>query len=173
MNRNPLDALEKIVDLATNAEQNFITLGRLLRQVKDADPNLFKAAIEQSGLSRRAAYYLVRVVKHFEGMPIEDAELAAIGWTRAEIIAPHLTIQNCKHLVAQASALTTRDLKITMAGGRPVPGTRAVVLYLKPTQYARFAKAIAAHGGKSIGGGLTNKERALMNLIAAAEQVAK
>lgn len=173
MNRNPLDALEEIVDLSTNAEQNFIVLGRLLRQVKEADPDLFKLAIEQGCISRRTAYYLVHIACCFEGMPIEDDELAAIGWTRADIIAPHLTIQNCKDLVAQAAALTTRDLKITMEGGRPVPGTRAVVLYLKPTQHARFAKAIASNGGKSIGGGLTNKELALMNLIAAAEQATK
>jgi len=173
MTRNPLDAVHKIADLSANAEQNFIVLGRLLRQVKEADTELFKLAIEESGFSPRKAYYLIRVVKHFDGLPIDDAVLAALGWTRADVIAPHLTIQNCKHLVAQASALSTRDLKITMAGGRPVPGTRAIVLYLKPTQHARFAKAIEAHGGKVIGDALTNKERALMNLIDAAEEATK
>ena len=98
-------------------------------------------------------------------MPIDNAELAGIGWTRAETIAPHVTLENCNSLVAQAAQHSTRDLKIIMAGGRPVPGTRAVILYLKPKQYARFAKAVEAHGGTSIGGTLTNKEEALMNLI--------
>jgi hypothetical protein len=46
------------------------------------------------------------------------------------------------------------------------------MLYLKPQDYARFAKAIVNHGGKAQGSGLLGKERALMRIIDAAEKIA-
>jgi hypothetical protein len=50
-------------------------------------------------------------------------------------------------------------------GGRPVPGTRRVLLYFKPREYEAFAGAIVKHGGAASGPCLTNKEQALLNLI--------
>jgi hypothetical protein len=60
-----------------------------------------------------------------------------------------------------------RELKLIMNGSRPTPGTRCVRLYLKPTQYDRYARATVAHGGKMVAGSLKDRERALMNIIAA------
>ena len=166
------DAYNKIIRLSTHVDQNFIELGRLLRQLKERDKELFKQVCEDSGLGRRKGYYLVAIVKQFEGLPITDAQLASIGWTKAEIIGKHVTTDNWPELLAEAQQRSTRDLKIIMSGGQPVRGTKCVVLYLKPNHYERFQKAIKTHGGKVEGGSLKNKERALMNIIVAAEQAA-
>jgi hypothetical protein len=158
--------------LAAKQENNFVQLGRLLRKLQDKDKELFKQLIEEAGLQKRVAYYLVEVARRFEGVPISDAELTAIGWTKAIIIGPHVTTKNCRKLMALAQKHSAHDLQTIMEGGTPIPDARRVTLSLKPTQFERFSKAILAHGGKLVNGGLKNKERALMNLIAAVEKAA-
>ena len=166
---------DPIISLAIHAEHNFIELGRLLRTLNESYPKLFREAYTEAGLGKRKAYYFVAIVKQFKGLPISNAELASIGWTRAGIIGKHVTPKNVSELFALAEQHSTRDLNIIMSGGQPVSGTRTVVLHLKPRQYQRFVKALTLHGGKLKGKGIKNKERALMNLIDAAgvEETAK
>ena len=92
---------------------------------------------------------------------------------RSFIIAPHFDDDNCGVLLALAATNSTRDLQIAMDGGDPVPGSKAILLYLSPEDNAHFVKAILAHGGKSEGGTLYYKEAALMAIIAAAEEAGK
>jgi hypothetical protein len=169
---DPEDVYTRIVRLSIRAEQNFIELGRLLRELKKLDKTLFKQVYVATGLGRRRAYHFIAIVRQFEGLPITDAQLAGIGWTKADIIGKHITPENGAELLAEAEKRSARDLRIIMGGGQPVRGTRSVTLYLKPDQYQRFVKAVEAHGGKAPDGSLKFKERALMTIIAAAESAA-
>ena len=167
---NLTDTYSEAVALSAKPEDNFVKLGRLLRKLKVEDNDQFKQLIKESGLGRRKAYYLAEIARRFEGLPITDAQLTAIGWTRAHIIGPDVTPRSWQELLTLAEQHTARELKLVMKGDRPTPGTRCVLLYLKPTQYDRYARATVAHGGKLVAGSLKIRERALMNLIAATEK---
>ncbi len=166
------DIFDEAVSLSTQSEDNFVKLGKLLRKLQVEDKELFKQLIEENGLDRRKAYYFAAIARQFTGLPINKEKLAAIGWTKAEIIGPHVTRNNWRELLELARKYSAHDLRIAVNGGTPVRGMRSVLLRLKPRQYDRFAKAVAAFGGKVDGATLKNKERALMNLIDAAEQAA-
>jgi hypothetical protein len=164
------DTYNEAVALSAKFEDNFVKLGRLLRKLQVEDKGLFKQLIEESGLGRRKAYCLAEIARRFVGLPISDAQLTGIGWTFAHIIGPHVTPRNWQELLALPEQHNAREVKLIMNGGRPTPGTRCVRLYLKPTQYDRYARATVAHGGKMVAGSLKDRERALMNIIAAAEK---
>src|SRR5271155_3212970 len=163
------DAYEDALELAFEFEENFVELGRKLRYLQDNNHNLFKGVCFKTVLAPRKAYYLARMARQIEKLGIPDQQLIDLGWTKVAAIGLHLTKANWRELLNLARRHTVRDLKIVAEGGRPVPGTRCVLLYLKPGQYEAFAKAILQHGGKAKGPGLKNTERALMNLIAKAE----
>ena len=166
------DTFDEAASLTATFEDNFVKLGRLLRKLQVEDKAMFKQLIEETGIDRRKAYYFSAIARQFEGIPVSDAQLGAIGWTKVEILGPHVTRSNWRKLLALAQKHSARDLRIVMEGGRPVEGTRCVLLYFKPRQYERFAKAVTAFGGKVVGETLKNRERALMNIIAAAERAA-
>jgi hypothetical protein len=168
---SPTETYNEAVALSAKPEDNFIKLGRLLRKLQVEDKDLFKQLIEESGLQRRKAYYLAAIARQFDLVPIKDAQLAALGWTRAQIISRYVTPRNWMELLELAQKLSTHDLKIAVSSDKPVRGTRSVTLFLKPSQYDRYVRATVAHGGKVIDGVVKNRERALMNLIAAAEKV--
>jgi hypothetical protein len=158
-------AYEDALQLAFKMEDNFLALARKLRFLQDHNPNLFKEVCFKSGTDSRKAYYLTRISRQIEKLRIPDQQLIDVGWTKVEVIGPHLTKENWKQLVMLARENTVRNLKIVMEGGKPVPGTRCVLLYFKPRQYEVFAKAILQHGGHPNGQGLANTQRALLNLI--------
>ena len=113
------DTFSEAVALSAKQEDSFVRLGRLLRKVQVEDSGLFKQLIEEAGLQRRTAYYLAEIARRFDGLPIKDGQLTAIGWTKAAIIGPHVTRGNWRKLVALAQEHLTHDLQIIMAGGTP------------------------------------------------------
>jgi hypothetical protein len=165
MTRDLFEVFDEAVQLASSVEDNFLQLARRLRKLQDHNSNLFKGVCSQTGLGRRKAFYLAKIARQIEDLAIPDPQLAAIGWTKVEAIGKHLTKVNWQNLLALAHEHSVHDLKIVMKGGRPIPGTRCVLLYLKPSHYALFANAIVKHGGRIKGVGLAGKERALLALI--------
>jgi len=159
------EAYEEAIDLASKYEENFLELGRKLRFLQDNNHNLFKGVCKETGLDPRKAYYLARMSRQIEKLGIPDQQLIDVGWTKVTVIGLHLGKANWKGLLKLAHEHSVRDMKILMQGGTPVPGTRCVLLYFKPLQYEVFAKAVLQHGGNLSGQGLTNTERALLNLI--------
>ena len=165
---HPFDVYEDALELASKYEENFVELGRKLRYLLDHTPNLFKGVCKETTLSPRKAYYLARLAKQIEKLGIPDQALIDVGWTKVAAIGLDFTKANWRELLKHAKEHNVRDLKIIAQGGKPVPGTRCVLLYLKPAQYEKFAKAILANGGKANGPGLANTERALMAIVAKA-----
>jgi hypothetical protein len=52
------DLIDNALALSKDVEDNFLELGKSLRQLQDRDPDLFHQIIEKTTLGRRKAYYL-------------------------------------------------------------------------------------------------------------------
>ena len=126
------DTYNEAVTLSAEPEDNFVKLGRLLLKLQVEGKDLFKQLIKESGLERRKAYYLAAIARQFDLVPIKDAQLAAIGWTRAQIISRYVTPRNWRELLELAQKHSAHDLKIAVSGDkRKVRGTRSVELVLE------------------------------------------
>jgi len=158
---------DRAVRLASRIDDDFLELGRLLKQLQERDSELFDQVREETRLGRRRAYYLVKIARCVEGLPIPREQLARIGWTKLALIAEELTHTNWREMLELAEKHTAHGLKAVLAGRRP--NERCVVLYLSAKDYQRLANALLRYGATSTGSALSNKEPALMALIAAAE----
>ena len=69
------DLYDKAKALSGDVEDNFLELGRSLRQLLDRDPELFKEIVAKTNLGRRKAYYLVEVSRIFDPLPIPRSRL--------------------------------------------------------------------------------------------------
>jgi hypothetical protein len=161
---------KRTIELSHRVDERFLELSRALRQLKKADPAQFQLCVENSRISRRKAFYLLRV-ETFEKLNIPDKRLQAIGWTKLRVIEPHISKSNLKELLKLAEISTTRDLVAMMAGDSAHTKPHCVLMYLSEGQYAKFAQAVLAHGGKKSTRGLVGKEHAIVSLIASHEKL--
>jgi hypothetical protein len=161
----PSDLLEAALGLADQPDENFLPLGRILSQLRAEDPSRFHGFIKLSEVSRRKAYYLVAVARAFEGLDVPDARLAAIGWTKLQIIAPHVDAANLEGLLKLAETETVRELRRALSGLESQGKTRCVLLYFTLDEYAVIEKALVAHGAGKVGKALVDKEAALLKLV--------
>jgi hypothetical protein len=159
------DLYDKALGLAGNVEDNFLDLGKSLRQLFDRDPDLFKRALDKSNLGSRKAYYLVNISRWFDGAPVGRARLRKIGWTKLQVIGPHVENQNLEELLQLAENNTTAQLKMLVKGEQPVNNAHCVLMYFSPQQYEQLEESLLKHGGTRSGRGILNKETALMNII--------
>jgi hypothetical protein len=162
------DIYEKALTMSSNVEDNFLELGRRLRQLQDRDPELFQKVVEKSDLGLRKAYYLVEVSKTFDPLPISRARLRKLGWTKLQIIGKHVTKDNVEELVELAESLPAKQLERQMRGETPVKNAHCVLMYFSPKQYAELEQALLKNGATRSTGkgrGLQNKEEALINVI--------
>jgi hypothetical protein len=161
---------KRAIELSQRVDERFLELSRTLRLLKETDPAQFRLCIENSRISRRKAFYLIRL-ETFEKLKVPDKRLQAIGWTRLRVIEPHITKSNLKDLLKLAETSTTRELMAMMAGGTAQTKPHCVLMYFSEDEYAKFAEAILAHGGKKSTRGLVGKEKALVSLIASHEKL--
>jgi hypothetical protein len=154
------------LELAVNPDKNFMPLGRLLGKIKAEDPAAFRAWIKQAGMSRRKAYYLIKIAREFEDYP-DQKRLEIIGWTKLKLIATVMNEGNLEGLMHLAETETVRALSRTIRGLEDQGKTRSVMLYFTPGQYAVVEKALLAHGAGKVGKALLEKEKALLSLAKA------
>lgn len=95
-------AYEDALQLAFKMEDNFLALARKLRFLQHHNPNLFKEVCFKSGMESRKAHYLTRISRQIEKLRVPDQQLIDVGWTKVEVIGPHLTKENWKQLVKLA-----------------------------------------------------------------------
>lgn len=165
----PQENCVQALRLAANYEETFIELGQHLRLLMDEAPELFQQVLDQTNLGSRKAYYLARIARQTEHLPIPKAQLAAINWTKAKTICEVLTKDNWQAWLELAEIHTDRDLKRLIKGLPVVAGTRSVLLHFDPKDYRVFVRAIRAHGAKRKGTSLLGKEEAIMRLISIVE----
>lgn len=116
--------------------------------MKQIDAEQDRLCVENSWISRRKAYYLLRLSETFEKLKVPDKRLQAIGWTKLRVTEPHITETILKHLIKLAETSTTRDLMEIMAGDYRETKPHCMLMYFSADQYAKFAKAFLTAGGR-------------------------
>jgi hypothetical protein len=163
------DLYDRVLSLSADVEDNFLELGRSLRQLQDRDPDLFQQVAKKENLKRRKAYYLVEVSRTFDKAPVPRSRLRKIGWTKLQLIGKHVTPHNLDDLLQLAESVNSKELERQMRGEKPLGDAHCVVMYFSPKQYAEFKAALLKNGAKPSGRGMVDKEKALINALRKAE----
>ena len=165
------DIYNKAVDLAKSQDENFLDLGKSLRNLLSRDPDLFKKAIEKSDIEQRKAYYLVNISEYFEPLQCSRARLRKIGWTKLQVIGPQVNQDNVEELLDLAESHSTRQLTDIMRGGKPVKNAHCVLMYFDPKSYKELEDILVQYGAKKNGRGMLDKEKALLSALRKLKQV--
>jgi hypothetical protein len=137
---------------------NFLNAARYFREIQDTMPDKFSYLAKLTGIGLRKAYYLAGIDRRFRDLGVERGRLEAIGWTKVRMIADHVTKANCKELIELAETSTARELGLKLRKEQTLDGTRCVVLYLTPNEYAVFEEMVVLHGASQSGRGLREKK---------------
>lgn len=162
---NPEDLSKEVVVLSKNLDVEFLRLGKLLRDIQEADPSLFRKTAQNSSIGLRKAYYLVNIHNAFEKLKVPPSRLREIGWTKLNIISKHVTKKNVRELLKLAEENTARNLEILMRGDEPENNAHAVLMYFSPDDYKKLSDRLVEFGAVRQGRGLLDKEKALIRLI--------
>lgn len=160
-----VDPVQVIESLNGQFDDNFLELARALRDLNEIDPNAFVDIVKKYKIGRRKAYYLVEIDKAFRGLKVNTTRLRNVGWTKLQLIAPHVTQSNVLEMLKLAETNKVKDLADLVNGKQPTNNDHAITLYFSAEDYAMFQDALVAHGGQRSGRGIINKEEALMDLI--------
>jgi hypothetical protein len=156
---------DRAMALADHKKPPSIELATVLHRMQQREPEQFKEFYENSRIKRRTAFYLAEVGKCLEPLGLPPSRLEAIGWSKIQVIAKHLTARNAEKLLKLAEQNTTHSLAAQMRGGNAMPDPRCVMLRLSPQHYRKFEEAVLQNGGTKVGRGLRDKERAVMKII--------
>jgi hypothetical protein len=152
-------------------DDNFLELGRSLRQLQDRDPELFKKIVSKSDVGRRKAYYLVEVSRTFDPLPVPRSRLKKIKWTKLQLIGKYVKPDNLEELLTLAETHNAKELQRHLRGEKTLGGNaHCVLMYFSPKDYEEVEEELVKHGAKHSTGsggrvGLSNKESALLSLI--------
>jgi hypothetical protein len=157
---------DRALALSSDVENQFLELGRSLRQLLDRDPGLFQQIVKKGRLGRRKAYYLVEVSRKFEPLPVPRSRLRKIGWTKLQLIGKHVDATNIDELLELAKNNNSNELERILRGDKPLGGNaHCVLMYFSPKQYAELEAALLKNGGSRSGRGIVGKEKALINAL--------
>jgi hypothetical protein len=155
--------------------ENPIELAMRLAELEVKEPGSIELMAENTRVSRRKLYYLVNIWRTLGHIPA--SRLAAIGWTKASIIAQHFKAseegEDRDALVSQALShaehYTAKELPAILNDEPPKPKAHSIHLRLTPRQYAVFAAAMLEYGAKPMkrGRGFGDKEKTLTKALRA------
>jgi hypothetical protein len=142
------DALyEKALELSANDPDSFLELGRVLGQLYDRDPNLFRQLAAKSNMGLRKAHDLIEVSRTFEPLAIPRDRLRKIGWPKLQLIAKRVTPNTLEALLQLAEAATAIDLERDMRREKPLGNAQCVLRYFSPKQYEHLEGVLGSHRG--------------------------
>jgi len=159
------DLYNKVVELSSTVDENFLELASTLRHLQDTDPEKFRMAVTHTQLGQRKAYYLVTIDRVFSKIPVKKDRLKRIGWTKLNILTRYIDKTNYADLLKKAEDHTAKELEQILQGKEPVSKARAVLAYFNPQDYALLEKALLMFKGQKAGKGIVNKEEAIMNMV--------
>jgi hypothetical protein len=157
---------QQALALARHPDRHFLPLGKLMDKLKTQNADVFRVWLAEAGLSRRKAYYLIRIARYFDGYP-DQARLERIGWSKLLLLTSLENESALEGLLHLAETETARNLSRTLRGLEDQGRTRCVLFYFTKAEYAAVEKALIAHGAGKVGKALLEKEKALLNLVAA------
>lgn len=139
--------------LATYLDRNFIELGEQLVQLRDScdDHKEFLSTIQKAGISYRRARYHISIFEKAALLRIPTADLLAVGWTKAGLIAPVLTGNDWQVWIARAKDANTLTLvEMVKTGGKAERNAarKALVLPVKDSTHRAFYKALRQLGAR-------------------------
>lgn len=150
--------------LANNPDRNFLALGKLLVSLRGENAFAFGDWLKEAKLSRRKAYYLIKIATRFGSYP-DPERLARIGWTKLLLLCSVEHEESMEGLLHLAETETVRNLSRALRGLEDQGRTRCVMLYLTKEQYERFETTLVAYGAGKSGRALLDKEKALLRII--------
>ena len=156
---------DNALNLSKDVDDNFLELGKALRQVQDRDPELFHKIVAKTNLGRRKAYYVVEVSRIFDPLPIPRPRLRQIGWTKLQLIGKRLKPDNMEDLLTLAEQVNAKELERRLRGEKPMGNAHCVLMYLTSKQYAELEAALLKNGATRSGRGIVDKEKALINAL--------
>lgn len=159
------DIYAKALVLSIDVEDNFFDLARMLRELLNRDPDLFKQVIDKSNLGVRKGYYLVSIAKHFGSLKFNRARLRRVGWTKLMLLGPQVTQDNVDELLTLAEQNNAAQLKLLMKGEQPRKNARVVNMYFTESEYAALEAVLIKNGARRIGRGVVDKEAALLRAL--------
>ena len=108
--------------LVSQIDEEFIELGSLLHKLQETAPEDFQALLSLPQLGKRKGYYLVEIDRAFANSGVPAKRLKKIGWTKLQIIARHVTPENCEQLLELAETHIAKNLEKIMRGEEPIIG---------------------------------------------------
>jgi hypothetical protein len=150
------DALyDKALELSANVPDNFLELGRVLSQLHDRDPELFRQLAAKSNMDLRKAYDLVDVSRMFEPLAIPRDQLGKIGWPKLQLIARHVTPNSLDALLRLAEESTVKDLEHHARGWKmPAGNAHCMLRYFSPKSYEQLEGTLVSNGAVPSAGGV-------------------
>ncbi len=148
-------------------DQSFLLTAMHFAVIRDRTPDDMKKEAAKYGISVRTAYYLANLFDQYRYLRIPSSRLADVGWTKLQIIGPYINKSNSEQLLSLAEENTTRELALLMQNEISQPGSRCVILYFGPDDYALFEASLINCGAHKTGRGLSNKEQALISILSA------
>ncbi|MDR3425816.1 hypothetical protein [Silvimonas sp.] len=152
------------VSLAIEFEQNFLEIGRALRELYEIDRDEFNQALKAAKLGRRKGYYLVAIDRAFGSATVSKYRLRRIGWTKLAMLSPHIDKYSCSQLLTLAEECTAKELETILRGEDPTSKERTIVLYYSQQDYDVLEEALIAFGGIKTGRVMMNREEALLQM---------
>lgn len=162
--------VEKVTALSGAVDENFLELAKSLRELQDLDNDEFLRAVENSGLGKRKAYYLVAIDRTFSTIPVPKLRLKKIGWTKLNILTKTIDKSNYAAQLKAAEMYTAKELEAHLSGREVQGKKRAFLTYLDPPGYEKLSEALGKVGGRRYQRGWSNKAAAL---VAMAETICK
>lgn len=151
----------KAMQMANAVDEHFLELAKTLRELQDTDPDEFTRVVNNSGLGKRKAYYLVGIDRTFSKIPVPKLRLKKIGWTKLNVLTRAITKANYADLLKAAETYTAKELEKYVAGQKPEEKKRAFLAYLSPEDYEALQLAFARVGGIRYQRGFSNKGASL------------
>lgn len=149
------------MELAGAVDENFLELAKALRELQDTDVDEFTRIVNNSGLGKRKAYYLVAIDRTFSKIPVPKLRLKKIGWTKLNVLTKSINKSNYAELLKAAEQYTAKELEKYLSGQKVSAKKKAFLAYLSPEDYEELRHAFLRVGGKPYQRGFSNKGASL------------
>ena len=161
----------EVEQLLAAPNENPIELAMKLTVLEEEEPGSIEEFAESGPVSRRKLYYLVNIWRTLGHLPV--SQLAAIGWTKLSVIAPHIKAHEegekrdalILQALSDAKNYTARELPAILNGEQPKAKARSIHLCLTPRQYKVFAAAMSKFKAIPATRGFSDKERAVTTAL--------